>query len=168
MSAPRPQSARAMGRSNINGVTQVDFQDAMQYEGSYPGESYAVDGYDTMEGSYGLGGGCDDVCCGDGMCDAGCCDGGGMCADGCSCGKSSGQRLSDACNCMRQRYDRWNGRATGFVNGVASGFCPHHVGYPEPPRFTPGPPTGQVAYPYYTVRGPRDFLQDNPPSIGPR
>jgi len=23
-----------------------------------------------------------------------------------------------------------------------------------------------VAYPYYTLRGPRDFLVDNPPSIG--
>ena len=30
----------------------------------------------------------------------------------------------------------------------------------------PGPPSGTVAYPYYTVRGPRDFLLDNPPSIG--
>lgn len=29
-----------------------------------------------------------------------------------------------------------------------------------------GPPTAQVAYPYYTVRGPRDFFMDNPPSIG--
>jgi hypothetical protein len=29
-----------------------------------------------------------------------------------------------------------------------------------------GPPTAQVAYPYYTVRGPRDFFLDNPPSIG--
>lgn len=35
-------------------------------------------------------------------------------------------------------------------------------------NFTPGPPTGQVAYPYYTTRGPRDFLMANPPSIGPR
>ena len=34
-------------------------------------------------------------------------------------------------------------------------------------NFAPGPPTGQVAYPYYTVRGPRDFLLNNPPSIGP-
>jgi hypothetical protein len=32
--------------------------------------------------------------------------------------------------------------------------------------FNPGPPTAQVGYPYYTVRGPRDFLLDNPPSIG--
>jgi hypothetical protein len=28
-------------------------------------------------------------------------------------------------------------------------------------------PTAQVAYPYYTTRGPRDFLAKNPPSIGP-
>ena len=33
--------------------------------------------------------------------------------------------------------------------------------------FNPGPPTGAVTYPYYTVRGPRDFFVDDPPSIGP-
>jgi hypothetical protein len=33
--------------------------------------------------------------------------------------------------------------------------------------FTPGPPVAQVAYPYYTVRGPRDFLLSNPPPLGP-
>lgn len=38
----------------------------------------------------------------------------------------------------------------------------HHREYVGPQ----GPPTAQVAYPYYTTRGPRDFLQDNPPSIG--
>ncbi|MCC7083441.1 MAG: hypothetical protein IT427_00360 [Pirellulales bacterium] len=30
-----------------------------------------------------------------------------------------------------------------------------------------GPPCGQVTYPYYTTRGPRDFLRNNPPRIGP-
>lgn len=30
-----------------------------------------------------------------------------------------------------------------------------------------GPGSAQVAYPYYTTRGPRDFLMPNPPSIGP-
>lgn len=34
-------------------------------------------------------------------------------------------------------------------------------------NFNPGPPVAQTAYPYYTVRGPRDFLNPNPPSIGP-
>ncbi len=31
----------------------------------------------------------------------------------------------------------------------------------------PGPEHGMVTYPYYTTRGPRDFLMANPPSIGP-
>jgi len=31
----------------------------------------------------------------------------------------------------------------------------------------PGPPTAAVTYPYYTVRGPRDFLQRQPSPIGP-
>jgi hypothetical protein len=26
---------------------------------------------------------------------------------------------------------------------------------------------GQVVYPYYTTRGPRDFLMNNPPELGP-
>lgn len=30
-----------------------------------------------------------------------------------------------------------------------------------------GPPTGAVTYPYYTNRGPRDFLARTPASIGP-
>jgi len=55
-------------------------------------------------------------------------------------------------------YGPWGGahRAPGY---------PHHHLHREyvGPQ---GPPTAQVAYPYYTVRGPRDFLMDNPPSIG--
>lgn len=31
----------------------------------------------------------------------------------------------------------------------------------------PGPPVGAVAYPYYTLHGPRDFLARCPRSIGP-
>jgi len=30
-----------------------------------------------------------------------------------------------------------------------------------------GPPSGTVTYPYYTNRGPRDFLARNPRNIGP-
>jgi hypothetical protein len=36
-----------------------------------------------------------------------------------------------------------------------------------PPAYVPGPPTAAVTYPYYTVRGPRDFLMDDPPGLGP-
>jgi hypothetical protein len=34
-------------------------------------------------------------------------------------------------------------------------------------EFAAGPPTGATTYPYYTNRGPRDFLAKNPQSIGP-
>ncbi|MGE0605709.1 MAG: hypothetical protein AB7O62_01190 [Pirellulales bacterium] len=35
------------------------------------------------------------------------------------------------------------------------------------PAPAPGPSAAAVGYPYYTNRGPRDFLLNNPPSIGP-
>jgi hypothetical protein len=34
-------------------------------------------------------------------------------------------------------------------------------------EFAAGPPSGGVTYPYYTNRGPRDFLARNPRGIGP-
>lgn len=34
-------------------------------------------------------------------------------------------------------------------------------------EFAAGPPTGGVTYPYYTTRGPRDYLAKNPRGIGP-
>ena len=33
--------------------------------------------------------------------------------------------------------------------------------------FNPGPPAGAITYPYYTNRGPRDFLASSPSSVGP-
>jgi hypothetical protein len=58
-----------------------------------------------------------------------------------------------------------DGYPGGYANHGAAGYKigAHHREYIGPQ----GPPTAQVAYPYYTVRGPRDFLIDNPPSIGP-
>jgi hypothetical protein len=46
-----------------------------------------------------------------------------------------------------------------------AGFGPHPGQHPQ--AQPAGPPVGQYGYPYYTLRGPRDFLQNNPPSIGP-
>jgi hypothetical protein len=43
----------------------------------------------------------------------------------------------------------------GHFHGNNNGFVPQQ-----------GPPAAQVGYPYYTTRGPRDFLMNNPPSIG--
>jgi len=39
-----------------------------------------------------------------------------------------------------------------------------HHGGPAQPVAAPG--AAQVAYPYYTTRGPRDFFVDDPPTIG--
>jgi len=55
------------------------------------------------------------------------------------------------CNCP--------GDGGGFGNGGLGGGPPL-----EP---APGMSAGAVGYPYYTVRGPRDFFINNPPSIGP-
>lgn len=54
------------------------------------------------------------------------------------------------------------------AGGIASHLAPGHAAAQQlqSQPFNPGPPTGTVAYPYYTHRGPRDFLLDNPPSIG--
>jgi hypothetical protein len=36
-----------------------------------------------------------------------------------------------------------------------------------PVQANAGPPTAEVTYPYYTLHGPRDFLDSNPRSLGP-
>jgi hypothetical protein len=59
----------------------------------------------------------------------------------------------------------WQHGGLDYSEGLATGNPLHS----RPGRQSPvaaGPPTAGVAYPYYTVRGPRDFLLDNPPSIG--
>ena len=66
-------------------------------------------------------------------------DGNGSCDDG-SCGRCG--------LCARMR-----GRLGGHGAGAAD-------------MGPPGPMTPQYTYPYYTTRGPRDFLLDNPPTIG--
>jgi hypothetical protein len=79
-----------------------------------------------------------------GGCGQGCCPT-GLCPAGCCCGCCE---TYSGCCCQPQG-----------PGCCASGD--HHY------NFQPGPPVGQVAYPYYTVRGPRDFLQKNPAPIGP-
>lgn len=125
-----------------------------------------------------FGGGCDDTCCGGDCCcecPDGCCGGddccGQCCGDGC-CGDSS-----SGCGLFGRKKKNKNNGCSSCDNGrcgpgsrmcgAMAGCNPHAGGYPEAQNFNPGPQSGQVAYPYYTVRGPRDFLRNNPPSIGP-
>ncbi len=51
-------------------------------------------------------------------------------------------------------------RGADQVPGVPHGY------YRDQYQSQGAPPSPQVAYPYYTTRAPRDFLLDNPPSIG--
>lgn len=86
---------------------------------------------------------CNGQQCNNGNCYGNGCNGG--CGDNCRCGP-----------CAR------------IAGCIASGGCnPHSGGYPEWYNFNPGPQGGQVAYPYYTTRGPRDFLMCNPQPLGP-
>lgn len=101
-----------------------------------------------------------DCDCGDSCWQTGDCCQNGQCGP---CG-AGGCCVSGRCQCLVE------GVASGFCGACGcgpGGVCPHAGGYPEYQAFNPGPPTGQVAYPYYTVRGPRDFLRNNPPTIGP-
>jgi hypothetical protein len=69
----------------------------------------------------------------------------------CPCRHGAADAQPGSCAC---------GAATG-TNGTGL-LCPGgHEAQPS------GPPTGGVTYPYYTVRGPRDYFANNPPSIGP-
>jgi hypothetical protein len=97
------------------------------------------------------GGACEDGGCPDGGCESGMCGPGGHgpCEDG-TCHAGGGHHYG--------------------------GLSKHHLSAAERAALaaseygavTPaGPPSGTVAYPYYTTRGPRDFLAKRPPSIGP-
>ncbi len=51
---------------------------------------------------------------------------------------------------------------------IDPGFGRGMLGQPTVAQpFTPGPPVGTVTYPYYTVRGPRDFFLNDPRPLGP-
>lgn len=111
--------------------------------------------------------GCCDTCGGSGVC-GGC--GGGGCN---SCGGSGGCCLCSGgpmwcglCNRFSQ-CDGCGACEQGFVTGCVEGVCSSCASGDQNYGFNPGPPAPQTAYPYYTVRGPRDFLQSNPASIGP-
>jgi hypothetical protein len=68
-------------------------------------------------------------------------------------------RMSRHGNCVQAEY-------TCADAGCGRPGCPH-CGHHCEQAFDPGPPTGAITYPYYTLRGPRDFLMRNPPPIGP-
>ncbi len=88
--------------------------------------------------------------------------------------------LLAATGCEHHNYAR-NGCSSCDSCGHGGGHGGGLAGHLGSPRPTPvarlphgymddngpgGPPSATYAYPYYTNRAPRDFLLDNPPSIG--
>ena len=104
--------------------------------------------------------------------DAGCGDcgtqgmmGGAGCGDaGCGgCGTSGEGILSGgAGGCGKNGCGLGGGRCAACLAAL------HQRGTPYTPEFAgpAGPVSPTYGYPYYTTRGPRDFLMPNPPSIG--
>ena len=73
------------------------------------------------------------------------------------------------CGHIKNNACRPCGRGCG-INGCRAKGTPDYVPH-IPHNFykqvgPAGPPTATYAYPYYTVRAPRDFLSDQPSTIG--
>jgi hypothetical protein len=117
----------------------------------------------------------------------GCCAGGcpyGHEGPGCDgCGYSGGGYCADCAAVGRRTYGP-GGMDGAVADGEMMGQAPPQAivnshpadGHPLVRKrrnaggeyeFAAGPPTGGVTYPYYTNRGPRDFLARNPRGIGP-
>ena len=75
---------------------------------------------------------------------------------GCCCGGRPACGLFGGCGLCKS--DGCGGAGCENGCGDCCGTDPGQYG---------GPATAAVAYPYYTTRGPRDFLAKNPRGIGP-
>lgn len=119
-------------------------------------------------------------CCGGGHCGGNCgnCgdNGGGNCGRGMLgklCGRCGGGCGSAGCgDCGGRAGCRagalgWQSGGLDYSSHLQAGLIGHKAPAALNNRpFTPGPPSAQVGYPYYSHRGPRDFFIDNPPTIG--
>jgi len=120
--------------------------------------------------------------CGHGCADGGCAQPGcanGACANGACADGACAQGACGQCEGGGHFVGRCAGCGAGLLHGCnkcghcglacGHGLLGHHKQYTDiGAQAAPnGPPTGTVAYPYYTTRGPRDFFAANPPSIGP-
>ncbi|HBV62125.1 MAG TPA: hypothetical protein DEF45_03795 [Rhodopirellula sp.] len=109
--------------------------------------------------------------CASGNCASGNCESesAGACATtlgrmGGLCGVCAGQ--GSRTGCIPGRLG-WQQGGMDYSAHLQPGCMGHHAGDAMNSRpFYPGPASAQVGYPYYSHRGPRDFLVDNPPTIG--
>ncbi len=100
--------------------------------------------------------------CQDGMCPTGQCG-----PEGCPTGNCQSGNCQDCADgsCHPKHVGRYGGLAKHHLSPAEkAALAGSDYGATQPA----GPPSGAVAYPYYTTRGPRDFLAKCPPSIGPQ
>ncbi|QDU59067.1 2Fe-2S iron-sulfur cluster-binding family protein [Aeoliella mucimassa] len=172
----------SIGCSSINGLhSQGGMPSHMAVSNSAPRPAIQRAGYDQpaiglndIDVPYGQG-------CGAGMCGScagvvdGCvstvldCNGGccGTCQDACNGGgclancRDRARELMSRCSCGGQGQCVCCQQLRTMVGGPIAGRTDAIY------NFNPGPSSAQVAYPYYTTRGPRDFFLNKPPTIGP-
>jgi hypothetical protein len=120
-------------------------------------------------------------CCLERLFSWGCCGGSPYGCDSCgSCGYSGGDSCSDCASNGGPAYGRGGAYADGdgYDSGAPRAIASKRPGDGHPfvrkrrnsggeYEFAAGPPSGGVTYPYYTNRGPRDYLARNPRDIGP-
>ena len=81
-----------------------------------------------------------------------------------ACGRDNA--CCPVCGCVSCAGHPWYVAPRDPQHGLGWGGHGHkHAGYAG--YIQPGPPTAAITYPYYTLRGPRDFLQRNLTPIGP-
>jgi hypothetical protein len=90
----------------------------------------------------------------------------GGCSDG-PCGLLGGGCANGSCGAVAATAGDNGGQPGGALANLHSRnfrTAQSHNGPAPGPAYGPSSPT--VTYPYYTTRGPRDFLAKSPPSIG--
>jgi hypothetical protein len=118
-------------------------------------------------GGYGVEGDCPDGGCPTGDCQTGACQTGDCQTGGCQTGgcQTGGCQDCEGGVCRVPHTGRYGGLAKHHLSPAEKAAL---AGTDYGAIGPAGPPTGAVAYPYYTTRGPRDFLAKRPPSIGPQ
>lgn len=140
-----------------SGCSIIDRLFLANFDGPYAHQARHAGGGACQDGA------CQDGACQDGACESGACQGGVCPTGGCKSGACQGGDCEDGA-CHKRHVGRYGGLAKHHLSPEEKAALEASDYGATGPA---GPPTGAVAYPYYTTRGPRDFLAKCPPSIGP-
>ena len=140
-----------------SGCSIIDRLFLANFDGPYAHQARHAGGGACQDGA------CQDGACQDGACENGACQGGVCPTGGCKGGACQDGACEDGA-CHKRHVGRYGGLAKHHLSPEEKAALEASDYGATGPA---GPPTGAVAYPYYTTRGPRDFLAKCPPSIGP-